>query len=79
MTDCSPFRRANAIATGSTCSSFASARSAASSMPAMAPPAAVRSPTATATASSSSSSSGGMAAPAPSRYPPVGPRVASTG
>ncbi len=41
--------------------------------------AAVRSPTATATASSSSSSSGGMAAPAPSWYPPSVPRVACTG
>jgi hypothetical protein len=57
-----PRRRA-----GSTCSSLASARMEVSSMPAIDPPAAVRSPTATATASASSSSSGGSSAPAPSR------------
>jgi hypothetical protein len=52
---------------GSTCSSFVSARTEVSSMPAIVPFAAVRRPTATATASSSSSSSGGIAAPASSR------------
>ena len=78
MTDRSPPTRARSL-DGSTCSSLASVRSDASSIPAMAPVATVLSPTATATASSSSSSSGGIAAPAPSRYPPAGPRVASTG
>ncbi len=51
---------------GRICSSFVSARTDVSSMPAIVPFAAVRSPTATATASSSSSSSGGSSAPAPS-------------
>ncbi|CAM5628899.1 hypothetical protein SMICM304S_04256 [Streptomyces microflavus] len=52
---------------GSTCSSFASARTEASSTPSMACPAPARSPTAMATASSSSSTRGGMAAPATRR------------
>ncbi len=52
---------------GSTCSSFASARTEASSTPSMACPAPARSPTAMATASSSSSTSGGRAAPATRR------------
>ncbi len=64
---------------GRTCSSFARTRIDVSSIPATVPLAAVRNPTATATASSSSSSSGGMAAPAPSRYPPTFPIVACTG
>ncbi len=58
VTDCRALTRWRSRA-GSTCSSLASARSEVSSMPAMRPCAAVRSPTATATASSSSSSSGG--------------------
>jgi hypothetical protein len=52
---------------GSTCSSFASARSEVSPIPAIKPAAAVRRPTATATASASSSSNGGSSAPEPSR------------
>src|SRR5580700_5596312 len=52
----------------------AAARTAASSIPATAPPATARSPTATATAASSSSSSGGRPVPAPSSYPPYGAR-----
>ena len=64
---------------GSTCCSFASARTEVSSMPATEPLAAVRRPIATATASSSSSSSGGRLPPAPSRYPPATPGRASTG
>ena len=52
---------------GSTCSSFASARSDVSSIPVTAPCVAVRRPSATATASSSSSSSGGIEVPASSR------------
>ena len=52
---------------GITRSSFASARTEVSSIPATPTRVAVRSPTATATASSSSSSSGGISAPAPSR------------
>ena len=49
---------------GRICSSFTSARTAVSSIPATDAPAAARSPTAIATASSSSSSSGGIAVPA---------------
>ena len=64
---------------GSSRSSLASARSAASSMPATVPPAAVRRQTATATASSSSSSSGGRSVPGSSRYPPAAPEVELTG
>ncbi|CAM5241108.1 hypothetical protein SALBM217S_05174 [Streptomyces griseoloalbus] len=52
---------------GSTCSSFARARTDASSTPSRACPAPARSPTAIATASSSSSTSGGIAFPATSR------------
>ncbi len=65
--------------TGSTCSSFTSARSAVSSIPATAERAAVRSAIVTATASSSSSSSGGIAAPEVSEYPPAGPLTDSIG
>ena len=64
---------------GITWTTFASARTDVSSMPATAPAAAARSPTAIATASSSSSSSGGSAAPACNWYPPVMPRLACTG
>ena len=52
---------------GSTCSSFTSARTDVSSIPATDARAAVRRPTAMAIASSSSSSSGGIAVPAWSR------------
>ena len=65
--------RAGAGGTGSTCSSFTSARTEVSSIPATEPPAAVRSPTAMAIASSSSSSSGGIAVPARSDSRPPAP------
>ena len=64
---------------GSTCCSFASARTEVSSIPAIEELAAVRSPTATATTSSSSSSSGGITPSVPSRYPPATPGRAPTG
>ncbi len=63
---------------GITCRTVANARSAASSMPSTLADA-VCNATATATACSSSNSSGGSSLPASSRYPPSGPRVASTG
>jgi acyl-CoA reductase-like NAD-dependent aldehyde dehydrogenase len=55
------------------------ARSEVSSIPAMAPAAALRRPTVTMTASSSSRSSGGKSAPAPGRWPPSEPRGPCTG
>ena len=64
---CAPRAHVDASRSGSTCSSFASARSAVSSMPSIDALAAERSPTAMATASSSSSSSGGRWAPAARR------------
>src|SRR5215211_4322030 len=64
---------------GRTCSSFTRARTAGSSIPLTEARAAVPRPTAIAIASSSSSSSGGIAVPARSRYPPVGPVSDSTG
>ena len=65
MASCSARTSARSRA-GSTWSSLASVRTAASLAPATVPPAARRSETAVAIASSSSSSNGGSAMPAPS-------------